>query len=50
MISPDDVTAIEAQLGRPPRSIHAIGTRHSFNAIGDADELVSLAKMPGGKM
>lgn len=29
-------------------SIHAIGTRHSFNGIGDAGEVVSLAKMPGG--
>jgi hypothetical protein len=26
-IAPEDVRAIEAQLGRPPRSIHAIGHR-----------------------
>jgi alditol oxidase len=29
-------------------SIRAVGTRHSFNDIGDADELVSLARMPQG--
>ena len=29
-------------------SVRAIGTRHSFNGIGDAEELVSLARMPGG--
>ena len=27
MIPPDDVAAIEAQLGRPPRAIHGIGHR-----------------------
>lgn len=29
-------------------SIRAVGTRHSFNDIGDADELISLARMPRG--
>lgn len=30
------------------RSIRAIGTRHAFNDIGDAEELVSVAGLPGG--
>lgn len=28
-------------------SLHAVGTRHSFNAIADATELISLAELPG---
>lgn len=30
------------------RSIRAVGTRHTFNDIGDAGELVSVARLPGG--
>ncbi len=29
------------------RSLRAVGTRHTFNDIGDAEELVSVAKLPG---
>jgi alditol oxidase len=28
-------------------SMHAIGTRHSFNDVADATELISLAELPG---
>jgi xylitol oxidase len=28
-------------------SFHALGTRHSFNDIGDASELISLTELPG---
>ncbi|HZA92456.1 MAG TPA: FAD-binding protein, partial [Gemmatimonadales bacterium] len=28
-------------------SIHALGTRHSFNDVADATELISLAELPG---
>lgn len=31
-------------------SVHAVGSRHSFNGIGDADELVSLEAMPADVM
>ncbi len=28
-------------------SMHALGTRHSFNDVADATELISLAELPG---
>ena len=31
-------------------SLHALGTRHSFNTIGDAGELISLTELPGEPM
>ena len=28
-------------------SLHALGTRHSFNDVADATELISLSQLPG---
>ena len=38
----DEVREIAARAD----SLRALGSRHSFNAIGDADELVSLRALP----
>lgn len=38
----DEVRTIVARA----RQIHALGTRHSFNGVSDASELVSLQQMP----
>jgi xylitol oxidase len=39
----DELQSLVARGG----SLHALGTRHSFNDIGDATELISPAELPG---
>lgn len=45
MIDPDDVAAIEAQLGRTPRGIHAIGHRCP---CGNPDVVTTEPRLPDG--
>ena len=45
MIEPQDVTAIEAQLGREPRAIHAIGHRCP---CGNPDVVTTEPRLPNG--
>ena len=45
MIDPQDVSAIEAQLGREPRSIHAIGHRCP---CGNPDVVTTEPRLPNG--
>jgi alditol oxidase len=43
---PRTVEEIQALVLRG-RSLHALGTRHSFNDVADATELISLSQLPG---
>jgi alditol oxidase len=43
---PRTVSQLQSLVSRA-ESIHALGTRHSFNDIADANELISLAELPG---
>ena len=45
MIDPNDVSAIEAQLGREPRGIHAIGHRCP---CGNPDVVTTEPRLPNG--
>ena len=45
MIDPSDISAVEAQLGREPRSIHAIGHRCP---CGNPDVVETAPRLPDG--
>ena len=45
MIEPDDVSAIEAQLGRAPRAIHEVGHRCP---CGNPDVVTTEPRLPNG--
>jgi xylitol oxidase len=44
---PGSVEQLQELVARA-RRIRAVGSRHSFTAIGDSDELVALDRLPGG--
>ena len=43
---PGTLEELQELIARTPR-IRVLGTRHSFNAIADSEELVSLERLPG---
>jgi xylitol oxidase len=44
---PRTIAELQRLIERSSASLHALGTRHSFNDIGDADGLISLEALPG---
>jgi alditol oxidase len=44
---PRTIAALQRLVATTDSSLHAIGTRHSFNDIADAAVLISLEALPG---
>jgi alditol oxidase len=47
---PRTIAELQRLIGSSRSSLHALGTRHSFNDISDAAELISLESIPGEVM
>lgn len=45
--APESLDELRSIVARAPQ-VHALGSRHAFNDLADADELVSLERMPAG--
>lgn len=44
---PRTIAELQRLIGSSRSTLHALGTRHSFNDISDADGLISLESLPG---